>query len=317
MNVILLVVVIVIIFFIIQKNTKFAKNNYPINSSPRGENGKIVSGFRNILDLDTKEDKRRKLVNVLHNISESDKVVLTDVSEKWSMNKNVIDFDTNKRSVEILKQVMNSLEFFSTDKFYVKNVENVYVMKDEKGNYRTVISAFIYDIKNYHTVKIIIDAVFFENILYINHIDIDESGIKNVLQHYDIKFKSSGILTNHNNFDTNVEALLDNYYKEKYKVIKLKHNAMVDLSNTFSFNAFKEKVMPRDSPHKSNIFCNKESTIWNSLGISLDGNENCLFNNPTANKYPPEPLYLPNGIVNNVDLNQHAWMWNPDRGDSV
>ena len=106
-------------------------------------------------------------------------------------------------------------------------------MKDKKGNYRTVISAFIYDIKNYHTVKIIIDAVYFENILYVNHIDIDESGIKNVLQHYDIKYKSSGILSNYNNFDKNVEVLLDNYYKEKYKVIPLKHNDMVDLSNTF------------------------------------------------------------------------------------
>ena len=70
--------IIVIAFFIIQKNTKFAKNDYPLNSSPRGENGKIVSGFKNILDLDTKEDKRRKLVNVLHNISQSDKVVLTE-----------------------------------------------------------------------------------------------------------------------------------------------------------------------------------------------------------------------------------------------
>jgi len=317
MNVILLVVAIVIAFFIIQKNTKFAKNNYPINSSPRGKNGKIVSGFKNILDLDTKEEKRRNLVNVLHNISQSDKVVLTDVSEKWSMNKNVIDFDTNKRSVDILKQVMNSLEFFSTDKFYVKNVENVYVMKDKKTNYRTVISAFIYDIKNYHTVKIIIDAVFFENILYINHIDIDESGIKNVLQHYDVKYKSSGILANYNNFDQNVEALLDTYYKEKYKVIELKHNDMPDLSNTFSFNAMKEKIMPKETPKKSNIFCNKESTLWNSFGISNDGNENCLFNNPSVNKYPPEPLYLPNGVVNSVDLNQHAWMWNPDRGSSV
>ena len=38
--------------------------------------------------------------------------------------------------------------------------------------------------------------------MYINHIDIDESGIKNVLQHYDIKYKSLGILTKYNNFNT-------------------------------------------------------------------------------------------------------------------
>ena len=308
MNVIFLVIAITIAFFLIQKNTKFANKTYPLNSAPRGDNGQIVSGFRNILDLETKSDKRRKLITTLKNISESDKVVLSEVTEKWSMNKNVIDPDTNKRSVNIVKEVMNTLEIFSNDKFYVKNVENVYVMKDKKGNYRTVISAFIYEIKNYHKVKIIIDAVYFENILYINHIDIDESGIKNVLQHYDIKYKSSGILSNYNNFDKNVEVLLDNYYKEKYKVIPLKHNDMVDLSNTFSFNNLKKKIMPHNTPKKSSIFCNKESTMWNSLGISNDGNEECLFNNPTVNKYPVEPLYLPNNVVNSVDINPHMWM---------
>ena len=104
---------------------------YPLNSAPRGDNGQIVSGFRNILDLETKSDKRRKLITI-QNISESDKVVLSEVTEKWSMNKNVIDPDTNKRSVNIVKEVMNNLEIFSNDKFYVKNVENVYVMKDKK-----------------------------------------------------------------------------------------------------------------------------------------------------------------------------------------
>lgn len=312
MNVILLVIAIVIAFFVIQNNTKFSNNNYPINSSPRGGNNNIVTGFQNIFDLETKSDKRKKLVTTLRNISESDKVVLSHVTEKWSMNKNLMDPNTNKRSVNIVKEVMNSLELFSNDKFFVKNVENVYVMKDKKGNYRTIVSAFIYDIKNYHTVKIIIDAVYFDHILYINLIDIDESGIKNVLQHYDFKYKSSGILSNYNNFDKNVEILLDNYYKEKYKVIPLEHNKMVDLSNTFSFDKITKKHKVHNSPVKSPIFCNKDSSLWNSLGISKNGKEDCIFNNPTANVYPAEPLYLPNNVVNNVvnnvDINEHMWM---------
>ena len=58
MNVIFLVIAITIAFFLIQKNTKFAKT-YPLNSAPRGDNGQIVSGFRNILDLETKSDKKK------------------------------------------------------------------------------------------------------------------------------------------------------------------------------------------------------------------------------------------------------------------
>ncbi len=318
MNVILLVLVVLIMFFVIQNNSKFANNKYPIDSSPRGNDGVIVSGFQNLFDTETPKDKRKKLVNTLRQISDSDKVVLTEVVEKWSLNKNIIDPQTNAKSVEIIKEVMDSLEYFSDNKFYVKNIENVYVMKDKIGNFRTVISAFIYDIKNYHTVKIIIDVVYFENIMYINHIDIDESGIKNVLQHYDIKYKSSGILSKYNNFDVNVEALLDNYYKEKYKVISLKPTAMMDLSGTFSFTGLKEKLSPKGAPKNSPHFCNKDKLEWSTYGIQYQGNDNgCTFNNSSVRDYPAQPLNIPGGIVNNVDINPFSWLWDPDRGHTV
>ena len=317
MNVILLVVVILIMFFVIQNNSKFRDKDYPLNSSPRGKEGTIVTGFRNIIDTETPKEKRINLVNTLRNISNSDKVVLTEVVDKWSLNKNIIDPETNKKSVEIVKEVMETLDFFAKNQYYVKNIENVYVMKDKDGNYRTVISCFIYDIKNYHTIKIIMDVVYFDNIMYINHIDIDESGIKNVLQHYDIKYKSSGILNNYNNYDTNVEALLDNYYREKYKVVPLHRSQIVDLSGTFSFTDFKNKLMPPGAPKESPIFCNKESFDWNSYGIQRPGNENCVFNNPSIKHYPYKPLELPNGIVNNVDLNQYSWLKDPTRGHTV
>jgi hypothetical protein len=316
MNVILLVVAVVIAFFVIQNNDRFKQKTYPLNSSPRGENGKIVTGFKNIFDTDTPLDKRRKLVNTLRRISDSDKVVLTEVSEKWSLNKNIIDPITKKKSLTIIKEVMDTLEFFSNNKYHVENIENVYVMKDKNGNYRTVISAFIYDIKNFHTVKIIIDVVYFENIMYINHIDIDESGVKNVLQHYDIKYKSSGILSNRNNFDTNVEALLDNYYKERYKVVSLKRNEMVDLSGTFSFTDLQKKVLPKGVPKKSSHFCNKESFDWDTLGIQLDGEEECTSNNPSIRTYPPNALNVPVG-ANSSSENPFSWMWDPIRGHTV
>jgi hypothetical protein len=316
MNVILLVVIVVIVFFVIQNNNRFKQKEYPLNSSPRGEKGVIVSGFKNIFDTDTPLDKRKKLVNTLRTISDSDKVVLTEVVEKWSLNKNIIDPQTKQKSVEIIKEVMDTLEFFSNNKYHVKDIENVYVMKDKNGNFRTVISAFIYDIKEFHTVKIIIDVVYFENIMYINHIDIDESGVKNVLQHYDIKYKSSGILSNRNNFDTNVEALLDNYYRERYKVVPLKMNDMVDLSGAFSFTDLQKKVLHKEAPQKSPHFCEKDSFDWNSFGIQLPGEENCTANNPSIRTYPPQALNVPVG-VNSASVNPFSWMWDPVRGHTV
>ena len=189
-------------------------------------------------------------------------------------------------------------------------------MKDKNGNFRTVISAFIYDIKNFHTVKIIIDVVYFENIMYINHIDIDESGIKNVLQHYDIKYKSSGILSNRNNFDTNVAAILDTYYKERYKVVPLKRNELVDLSGAFSFSDLQKKILHKENPNESPHFCKKDSFDWNSFGIQLPGEENCTYNNSSFRKYPPQALNVPVGI-NSASLNPFSWMWDPVRGHTV
>ena len=36
---------------------------------------------------------------------------------------------------------------------------------------------------------------------------------------YDIVFQDQGILLNHNNFTSNIRSLLDQEYKEKYKLI--------------------------------------------------------------------------------------------------
>ena len=45
---------------------------------------------------------------------------------------------------------------------------------------------FVYDVHNFHTVKIILDVVSIERVIYINHIDIDD-GIKNVIKNYDLE----------------------------------------------------------------------------------------------------------------------------------
>ena len=316
MNVITLTVILLVVFFIIQKNSKFQDKDYPLNSASRGE--PFLDTFRKEFDIPTKREKRVRLIDALKNISLSDKVILTDVEEKWSLNKNTIDIETNRKSLEIVKDVMKNIGLLSKQQFFTKDIENVYVMKDKNGNFRTIISCFIHDIQNFHTIKLIIDVVYFDNIMYINHIDIDESGIKNVLQHYDIKYKSMGILTNYNQFDQNVEVLIDNYYKEKYKVIPLNTKEILDLSNTFSFTSFKKKIMPKGAPsQKSPFFCNKEKFDWDSKGINLPDDKCCTFNNPSIKHYPYEPRNIPGGIINNVDVNQYSWLKDPVRGHSV
>ena len=316
MNAIILTVILLLVFFIIQKNSKFQDKNYPINSASRDE--PFLDTFRKIFHVETPIQKRVKLIDALKNISLSDKVTISNISEKWSLNKNTIDTQTNQKSLEIVKDVMKHIGILSERKFFIKNIENVYVMRDETGNFRTIISCFIHDVENFHTIKLIMDVVYFDNIMYINHIDIDESGIKNVLQHYDIKYKSMGILTNYNQYDQNVETLIDNYYKEKYKLIPLDSSEILDLSQTFSFTSLKQKIMPKEAPtHESPLFCDKEEINWDSNGINRPGKEDCTFNNPSIRHYPHEPRNIPGGITNNVDINQYSWLKDPSRGHTV
>ena len=328
MNVIILTLVLFIVFYVIQKNSKFQNKEYPLEGASRNEaftdtiNALKSEAFTDTIDkllnVEKPKEKRIKLIDTLKHISTSDKVTISNITEKWSLNKNVIDPDTNKQSIEIVRDVMDNIGFLSNHKFFIKNIENVYVMKDKNGNFRTIISCFIYDIKNFHTVKLIMDVVYFDNIMYINHIDLDESGIKNVLQHYDIKYKSQGILTNYNNFDQNVEISIDNYYKEKFQVLPLDDDKILDLSNTFSFTGLKKKIMPKNTPTKeSPIFCNKESFDWDSKGINLPGSEDCIFNNPSIKHYPYNTYNAPGGIVNNVDINSYSWLKDPSRGHTV
>ena len=92
---------------------------------------------------------------------------------------------------------------------------------------------------------------------------------------------------------------------------------MMDLSDTFSFTQLKDSILKGVVSQESPIFCDKEKFDWDSNGINLPDNECCTFNNPTIRHYPKEPMNIPGGITNNVDINQYSWLKDPTRGHTV
>ena len=166
MNVILLTLFLLTVFFIIQKNSKFQGNNYPLKGGSNG--GGVLKNIKNTLNLKTTKEKRIELITSLKNISTSDKVTISNVEDKWSLNKNTIDPETKKKAVNIIKDVMENIGWFSDNKFFVRDIENIYVMKDKNENFRSIISSFIHDIKNFHTIKLIIDVVSFDRLTHEN-----------------------------------------------------------------------------------------------------------------------------------------------------
>tara|TARA_B100001094_G_scaffold38785_1_gene33192 strand:+ start:1691 stop:2656 length:966 start_codon:yes stop_codon:yes gene_type:complete len=317
MKVIILITIILILFFILQeKNKKITEgqneNQLPINEEIKEEINGAVETIKEIIE--PVKEKEVPLKDVLHKMSSADKVVLNNIVSKWSLNKNLIDSITNENITNIIQKIIESIGYFSKNDYYIKTIENMYVMKDKKNNFRCIVNFFIYDVKNYHTVKLIIDFVSFEDIIYINFIDIDKSGIKNTLQKYSFKYKSQGILNYYDTFDEDIQVLLDTYYTDKFKIIPLRGRPdTVDVSSVFTLYQLTQKMLPANIPIKdgSPFFCDKESLIWDTKSLPVPRDEDCMFNNPSIQQYPSEPSNIPGTIINNVDTNEYSWLNDP------
>ena len=269
----------------------------------------------NSLQIKKPVHKDYSLLESLTNISAADKVSLKNITEKWSLTKDVIDEDLKHKLLRIIKSVVNGASIASGNKYYVKTIENVYIMKDKNNDFRAIMSAFMYDIKNYHTIKIMLDVVSINRTIFINHIDIDESGVKNVIKNYDLKINSQGILSHYDMFDEDTRIMLDNYYSTNFNIVELsQEDYLTNRTNLFTLDQLVDNYLPSNVPveHSPN-FCNKHLYDWDSSSVLKDGPQHCIFQNPSIKPYPNTPYDAPGVVTNNVDQNQYAWLHEPGR----
>ena len=223
----------------------------------------------NSLQIKKPVHKDYSLLESLTNISAADKVTLKNITEKWSLTKDVIDEDLKHKLLRIIKSVVNGASIASGNKYYVKTIENVYIMKDKNNDFRAIMSAFMYDIKNYHTIKIMLDVVSINRTIFINHIDIDESGVKNVIKNYDLKINSQGILSHYDMFDEDTRIMLDNYYSTNFNIVELsQEDYLTNRTNLFTLDQLVDNYLPSNVPveHSPN-FCNKHLYDWDSSSV--------------------------------------------------
>ncbi len=282
------------------------------------ENKNSISPKLPVVQEEKKTDDERFL-EALTNVSAADKVILKNVTEKWSLNKYIIDDKINDKLTKIAKDVINKTGINSGNHFHIKSIDHVYIMKDKDKNFRAIMSFFVHDVRNFHTIKIILDIVSINKIIYINHIDIDESGIKNVIKNYDIRLNSHGILSNYNMFDEDTRILLDNYYRTNYKVVELSQDDYItNRSSLFTLDQLVDDYLPANVPTKdSPMFCDKYSFDWDSSSTLLKNNKDCSIQNPSIRSYPNTPYFAPGVVTNNVDQNKYDWLYEIDRGHTL
>jgi len=307
MNTLIIIVGVLIVlyyFYTINENNKTIEITSMIGELKDEDESDIVSS------------KKNKLTKLFNDISSADKVSLKNVTEKWSMNKDTMEVQLNEKMTDIIKIVISKIGGISSKEFYVKEIDNMYVMKDDDGNYRCILNCFIYDVKGYYTNKLIMDIVSIDGTIYLNFIDIDESSSNNILNTYDIRWDSQGILADYDMFDENVQVRLDNYYNSKYKILYLDNETIdKDLSGTYTLDQLVQFHLPANIPNEdSPMFCDKYSDTWDKDGVS-DIINNCLYNNRSSSPYPNTPYNAPGVISQRSDENVYAWIKDPARGN--
>ena len=275
----------------------------------------LFISYYNFVDVtDSKNNSfvepQHRLITLLSNISRADKVVLKDVKERWSLNRNVIDTELNQQITNVIEKTLNTISYISQEKFHIKSIENVYIMKDNYGDFRLIVNSFIHDVRNYYTIKLVMDITSIQGTVYINYIDIDESALNNILNKYDIRWKSQGILSKYNMFDEDIQKLLDNHYRVNYNILELNKNSFtIDTSNAFTIDQLTSMFLPADTPVEgSPMFCEKNKFEWDSRSIPISTDNTCVMHNSSNQPYPNEPYDAPGVVTQRADENSYTWM---------
>ena len=336
---IILILIILLLFYSLQMNhTTVSGANLNLNNDKNTTNIGFVK-------------PEHRLLKVLNTISAGNKIRLDGKMIGHQYNKNTIDKSVEDRLSAILKNLIGSVNLLSQNDYYIKQIENVYGLISKNGNQRYFIDFFVYDIKNFYTVRCISDIVIVDNEIYINYLNVLTGSNPTILNKYDVKFNDTGILFDGNMFKENIDALFDSFYRNSFEVVSVPETSLeysnVDLTSVVSMNSIRNLYYPSSiSPDtvkdlekkdlsgyvemylpenqiniKSPMFCDKYKVEWNSYGIpnlADTKDSNCYVHDnsmePTINK----PINPP-GLFNNMrtDVTHYDFLLNKPISNSL
>lgn len=272
------------------------------------------------------------LYNLLKQYSSGDKLYLSGKCQVNLYTKYIIPVNLKDQFTTLINRIFTSIYGQTNQLFQVQELNNIYEQVDSFNNKRYIVDATLNAIQNYYTARIILDIVIINEEIMINFISVNSASNNNIIDRYDIVFQDQGILLNHNNFTSNIRSLLDQEYKEKYKlisfqskyldsknykfenVLSLKSMLKGYLPSTLSSDSEKdlmkkgllgqiESYFPSDLPVvDSPQFCDKYTNTWKNDGIPNDGKENCIFNHNTTETEYNQPYMGPGLFFNRSSI---------------
>jgi hypothetical protein len=339
-NIIAIIAVGVVVFLFYTMMMK--SNNIGIQSSYVSKN---VANPTNIGFV----KPEHRLLKILATVSSGTKVKLSGTCTEIVYTKETIPKPLNDRIVYVVGSIVDTLKQVSQNDYYMKKIENVYVQADGKGNQRYILDFFIYDVRNYYTIRLISDLVVVDDEIYMNYLNVQSGSSPTLLNKYDVKFNMMGILFDANMFHENIAHLFDNYYMNAFKLMgisdKDKESNKEDMSEVYSLESFRnmyfpsnisslttddyeakgisgkleEYLPPEQNTVKSPSFCQKDSLSWDTNGVPLpnETKKGCYANNNSSLANITDPWFGPGVIYERTSNDAYSWLKDPARGNII
>jgi hypothetical protein len=308
-NIIIIILILIILFFLYsyKKNDINKIIYYGDNKFPKPKPEEPIPPPDDLIMRSNFVKPNNKLHHIFNElskeISSKNKITLKLKGIERMYTKMTIDEDLLYFIKLLIKNVIQKTKKirYNIDYFF-KDIIEVYQQVDKHGNQRYIIKCFIYDIKNYYEIKILIDILILNNDIYLNYIGEDISSNGNILNKYDYTMSNTGYLENRNHIQHNIKQTVDGYYRKYYDIIgydspPLEYSHYISkLDTVYKFNIgdLSKYYLPPDIPDLYSVeFGDNHTNEWDEHGIKQPTGNDYLVNNNSTQRQPNIPLDSP------------------------
>ena len=324
--VVLIFLSVVLLLYFGSRNKNVVVNTQLPNKIDYGKKIKIE------LERDKFVKPQHNLLYIFNQMSSYDKVVLSGDCQTNIYTRDTIPENKNEYLIELSSLILSHIKNIDNEQdYYLKQIDQVYYQMDRDQNKRYIVVAFIYDIRNYYTLKIVIDFVrkYEEDRLYINSIGSEFSSNYNILNRYDYTIFSKGYLKNYDMFHKDARAILDENYKKYFKLQGVNDTSLefntyrIDKANfkTYDLDDYNKYYYPPGLPNvDSGPFCEKHLNDWSTKGVSFENPykpKSCIANNNSTIRELNLPYDAPGVVTKRTDDNIYSDYFKPERGNII
>ena len=305
------------------------------------KNNKDIVKALNDSEKEQKTDKIEKFVNpiyglrkILREYSSYDKLTLKGSCKQEYFNNDVLS-ETHKSTIKnIINYILKDIHACSQQIYSFKEI-NVVLLETNLLGKRFIVDTFIYDVKNFYSVRILVDFVTIRDDVYLNSIELYEGSNNNIINKYDVVLGDQSYLTNRNQFVSNWIAEKNKEYLNKNKLYGVDDSSIESFPVDFSADKNLKKLditshgkmlLPTaiDSDNTvqalSSEFCKAQEIDWDGTGANkpLQRPPKCALHNTATFAQANTPYYTP-ALFDNTKLYKgqeeldNGWMFEKHR----